>query len=258
MVKVAAVQMDIVLGDKSANLKNAVSLIEEAGKNGAEIVCLPEIFNTGLVFEKMAELSEEENGETLNLLRDTAKKQKVNIITGSFPLKSKDEIFNTAYIISSEGKIIGSYRKLHLFSPIGEDKHFKSGNTVEVFKCGQLNIGLMICYDIRFPELARSLALKGANILFVPAQFPNPRLEHWKVLLKARAIENQLYIVGVNRVGFDASRTYFGHSMIIDPVGSVVSEAEEEQKIIYADIDLDNIKKIRELIPCFKDRRIVP
>jgi predicted amidohydrolase len=247
--------MNIVSGDKQANLKTAMSYIDEAGNNGVEIVCFPEMFNTGLVFKTIKKFAETESGETLGLLCSIAKRKKIAIIAGSIPIKEKSYIYNAAYVINKKGKIIGNYKKIHTFSPIGEHKHIKSGSKINIFTLGKLKVGLMICYDIRFPELARNLALKGANILFVPAQFPNPRSEHWKILLKARAIENQVYVAGVNRVGADESRSYFGYSMILDPWGNILSKAGEEPTIIYADIDQNEIRKTRKVIPCFKDRR---
>jgi len=256
MTKIACVQMDIVLGDKNFNIKNAIRYIEEASNNGAEVVCLPEMFNTGLVFKNIKKFAENESGETLTKLRDAAKRYKIIIISGSMPVKEKSAVYNASYLISKKGEIIGNYKKIHTFSPMCEDKHIKGGCKISVFKVGKLKIGLMICYDIRFPELARNLVLKGANILFVPAQFPNPRSEHWNILLKARAIENQLYVVGTNRVGDDETRSYFGNSMVVNPWGETVVKAGQEPDLIYADIDLNEVKTVRKLIPCFKDRRV--
>lgn len=255
MTKIACVQMDIASGNKQFNLQNAMRYIEEACNNRAEIVCLPEMFNTGLVFKRITELAEHENGYTLTLLRNMAKEKEIAVVAGSIPIKEKSYIYNAAYVINKKGDIIGNYKKIHIFSPMDEHKYIKGGSKINVFTLGKFKIGLMICYDIRFPELARSLALKGANILFVPAQFPNPRAEHWNILLKARAIENQIYVAGVNRVGEDETRTYFGYSMIVDPWGKILSKAGREQAVIYADIDLNKIKKIRKSIPCFKDMR---
>lgn len=117
------------------------------------------------------------------------------------------------------------------------------------------SIGLMICYDIRFPEIARILCLNGAEILFVPAGFPNPRMNHWRLLLQARAVENQVYVIGVNRVGHDNTSTYFGHSMIVDPWGEIISECGDKEEIIYGDINPEQIKKVRKKIPCLQNRK---
>ena len=136
-----------------------------------------------------------------------------------------------------------------------EEKHLQSGDKLGLLNVSGTDAGMMICYDIRFPELARKLAINGAKMLFVPAQWPNPRLHHWRTLLMARAIENQMFVIACNRCGTSGTSTFFGHSLIIDPWGEIIAEAGEEESIIRAEIDLALVDTIRSKIPVFEDRR---
>jgi predicted amidohydrolase len=255
MTKIAAIQMDIKPGNKEKNLSTAIKQIKEAVNQKAHIICLPELFNTGYMPEEMHNLAEEEEGETIKLLMSSAREYNVNILAGSIAVKENSHVFNKSYIINSKGHIAGYYCKTHLFPLMGEDRCFKHGNRLSVAKLEECAIGQMICYDIRFPEIARALALKGAELLSIPAAFPHPRLNHWRILLQARAIENQLYLVAINRVGSDKTGSYFGHSMIIDPWGEILCEAGEGEEVIYGEIEINKINKVRNKIPCFQDRR---
>ena len=138
---------------------------------------------------------------------------------------------------------------------MNEEKHLVAGNHVGQFELEGVQAGMMICYDIRFPELTRKLALGGAKVLFIPAEWPHPRLHHWRTLLMARAIENQMYIVACNRVGVSEGTEFFGHSIIIDPWGEIIAEGSEDEMIITAELDLGLVDQVRQRIPVFEDRR---
>jgi omega-amidase len=252
MTKIAAIQIDIEPGNKEKNLASAIEKIEEAISNKANIICLPELFNTGFLLEEMHNIAEEPQGDTIKILSSIAKEQNVNILAGSIAVKEEAHLFNTSYVINSKGNIAGTYRKIHLFPLMNEDKYFTHGNKLTIARLESCMVGLMICYDIRFPEIARLLALKGSELLFVPAAFPKPRLNHWKILLQARAVENQFYVVGVNRVGSDKTGSYFGHSMIIDPWGEILCEAGENEEIIYGEIETNRINKVRKKYHVFR------
>jgi len=176
------------------------------------------------------------------------------VIVGSMPEPNGDKVFNTIYV-ADNGKLVGSYRKLHLFSLLGEDKAFDSGDNFLVAETSIGKIGVIICYDLRFPELSRRLALEGAQIICVSAQWPKPRQEHWRTLLRARAIENQLFVVSCNACGMIGKLDFFGMSMIIDPKGEVLAEAGEEESSIVAELDMQAMEEWRKQIPCFNDRR---
>lgn len=164
-------------------------------------------------------------------------------------------MLNTIYVFDRQGNEAAEYSKIHLFRLMDEEKHLVSGDRVGEFTVEGVPAGMMICYDIRFPELARRLALVGAKILFVPAEWPHPRLHHWRTLLQARAIENQMYVVACNRVGVSGSTEFFGHSMVIDPWGEVIAEGGESEEIIHASVSLDLVDEVRTRIPVFEDRR---
>jgi predicted amidohydrolase len=158
-------------------------------------------------------------------------------------------------VFNREGECVTSYAKIHSFQLMDEHLYMEAGNQLGHFHVDHVEAGVMICYDIRFPELARKLALSGAKILFVPAQWPNPRLHHWRTLLQARAIENQMYVVACNRVGESEGTSFFGHSMIINPWGEIMLEGDETEQLLAASIDLNEVETIRKKIPIFADRR---
>ena len=249
--KAASVQFDITLGDVDANLSYVLSKIEKLSKEGVKLIVLPEMWSTGYAWRKLGKLSE----RTPEILQELKKASgKGTVIIGSIPEKDGEGIYNTAYVIDS-GRVTGRYRKIHLFSPMKEDYFLKAGNEPLVCNTSVGNIGVLICYDVRFPELARRLTLDGAEILVVPAEWPHPRLDHWRTILKARAIENQLFVIAANRCGKQGVVRFCGNSMIVNPWGEVISEAGEGEETITAEIDLNLVTRYREEMPALKDRR---
>ncbi len=254
-IRVEAIQMNIEPGNKHKNLTEALKRIEEAKALEVDIACLPELFLTGYSLDNIQELAEEIPGPSIQQLCEIARKLDINIVAGSIPEKAGNKLFNTSVIIDGGGKIKGVYRKVHLFEPFDEPKYFSAGSSIDVFDLSTVRIGVEICYDIRFPEISRILCLKGAQIIFVPAEFPHPRVEHWELLVRTRALENQLYVVAVNRVGSDDRASYFGLSMIVNPWGRVLARAGSDEEIVTADIRLSQIEEVRSSIPCLRDRR---
>jgi predicted amidohydrolase len=179
----------------------------------------------------------------------------VNIIAGSIAEKKGNEVQNTAYVFNRQGELTAQYSKIHLFRLMEEEKFLTSGDHIGKIAFDDISAGVMICYDIRFPELARTLALDGAKILFIPAEWPHPRLHHWRTLLMARAIENQMFVIACNRVGISGKAHFFGHSMIIDPWGEIIAEGGEQKEIISASLQLSEVDSVRSKIPVFEDRR---
>ena len=252
-VKVSIVQMDIALGDPKKNRERAVSFIEEACRRGSNFVVLPELWTTGYSLENIRELAEPLDGTTVTTLLDICSKWKTHVI-GSIAELREGKIFNTAAILGPEG-VLGSYSKVHLFRLMDEHKYFSPGDSCAIFETSFGKVGLIICYDLRFPELTRKIALNGARILFVPAEWPYPRVAAWELLLKARAIENQMFVVAANRVGSDEKNTFFGHSMVLDPMGEVLVSGGDAELILTCELDMGLVDKTRSLIPCFEDRR---
>jgi len=168
---------------------------------------------------------------------------------------------NTFYYFERSGEIVAKYRKVHLFTLFNEDEHMEAGNEIITQKTELGAIGCSICYDLRFPELFRQCALAGAEIQILPAAFPHPRLNHWRTLIQARAIENQVYFIAINQCGTEnhgsttSATDYFGHSMVVDPWGEILLEADELPGLYTVDIDLEKVVKVRSHITALKDRR---
>jgi predicted amidohydrolase len=246
-MRVTIAQTDIALGEKEKNLKNAERIVEEAHPG---LILFPELFTTGFDCDIIKELSEEVPGETTDTICNVCGD---SIAGGSIAERDKD-IYNTFFLVDSKG-ILGTYRKIHLFRD--EKKCFASGEEAVVLNTKFGTIGLATCYDIRFPELFRELVKKGAEIILVTAEFPAPRDEHWKVLLQARAIENQVFVIAVNRVGRDKRQEYFGRSMVLDPWGKILLEGRSEEEILSCDVDVSQVSKIRKDFPVLGDSKIL-
>jgi len=247
-IRVALAQQRI-LPDREVNIMKGMSLIKRALQVRADMVILPEVFNTGFFKHNYAAVEPLE--EELSLLLKLSEQKDILIIAGVAE-REGDDLYNSAVIIH-RGEIIGKYRKTHLFPLTSEKKYFKAGDKLEVFETPLGNVGLLICYEVRFPELFRKLVKMGAEIIAIPAEFPKERIEHWRVLLQARAIENQVFVAGVNCVEGDLD--YGGHSMLVDPSGAVLIEASEYQEVMMSDIRLSEVYEVREKYPFLKDLR---
>ncbi len=247
--------MNISLGNIQKNRLQAAAMIERAVQDGSDVIALPELWNTGFFPKKVQALADLQGEPSCSFLAELAVKYRINIVGGSIASKEDDKTYNISYVFNRQGEIISQYKKIHLFSFSGENNYFEHGNEINVYELDGIKAATIICYDLRFVELSRILALKGVQILFIVAQWPHPRLEHWKILLKARAIENQLFIAAVNTVGKAKKLIFCGNSMFIDPWGKVVASAREEKAIITHKIDLAVIQDVRRKIDVFRDRR---
>ena len=253
--KAAAVQPNMVAGDPEHNVKAALRLTRKALRAGAKLVVLPELFITGFDYDCIRELPQRFTDDCLRELRRLARDGGAVIVAGSVTVKkrgkaSTPDIYNTSHIIGPDGRTKASYSKMHMFSLMDEDVHLTPGTEPAVANSPFGKIAPCICFDIRFPEVGRRAALMGAKILAVPAEFPRPRLDVWRTLLLARAIENQFFVVAANRVGRDSTGHFFGHSAIIGPTGEILAEAGEDEKVVIARIDLAEIDAARKAIPC--------
>lgn len=250
-------QMDIAIGEPERNFAKLESLLHEAVAHDTkpDVIVFPEMWNTGYALERIQELADHYGERTEALLSAFSRKHGVNIIGGSIAEKRDNGVYNTIFAYDRQGNRAGDYSKIHLFRLMDEEKFLQSGDRAGELQMDGIPAGMMICYDIRFPELARKLALGGAQILFVPAEWPNPRLHHWRTLLMARAIENQMFVVSCNRVGVSGTTEFFGHSMVIDPWGEVLAEGGEAETIVRAAVDLSQVPAVRSKIPVFEDRR---
>ncbi|MCS1350696.1 carbon-nitrogen family hydrolase [Mechercharimyces sp. CAU 1602] len=254
-MRVSLVQMEVAWGNPDKNKKIVEERVREAVAEGAEVILLPELWNTGYDLTHLEELADE--GEVKSWLASLARQQRITLVAGSIAEKQRGQIYNTSYTFNSLGSLINTYRKVHLFRLMEEEQYLEAGNTRTLFQLGELKAGTAICYDIRFPEFIRSYALDGAELLFVPAEWPHPRLQHWRVLNQARAIENQMFVIAANRVGAGGGTRFCGHSMVIDPWGNIIAEAGEGEEVLTVDIDISEVARVREMIPVYEDRMVI-
>ncbi len=253
-LNIALAQMDVAFGEREKN-KASLQRLAEKLPDQCDFLVLPELWNIGYDLEHLDEKAETLKGDSVRFLKYLAKKHQVNIIGGSIAERRDDGFYNTMPVISKEGELIDKYRKVHLFShAIHESSYFKAGDEWGLTRVGDLTFGLMLCYDLRFPAFCRNLVLRDASVIFVPAQWPAARNDHYTSLLKARAIENQVYVIGVNRCGKD-NLAYGGSSMIISPDGTVLTACGEEEGLSCCEIYVESDHYIRKMIPVFQDRR---
>ncbi|XP_073976018.1 omega-amidase NIT2 isoform X2 [Rhodnius prolixus] len=262
--KIALIQMKVGK-DKTENIKRAVNMISEATKCGSNMVVLPECFNCPYGTNYFAEFAEKvPGGESCNALSNAAKENKVYLVGGSLPEIEDNKYYNTSTVWNPKGDMICKHRKIHLFDidiPNGirfkESDVLTAGNCLSVFDTEYCKVGIGICYDVRFNELARLYRKLGADLIVYPGAFnmtTGPL--HWELLLRARAVDNQVFVAGVcGERDLNASYTAWGHSMLVNPWGKVLVQAEHDQTILYADIDLKECENMRQQIPVETQRR---
>ncbi len=250
--KSGVIQFDVLTGKWMENIRTAETHIRKLADEGASLILLPELFSCSFDNPNLPDHCMK-TPEILASLKDTARQNNI-IIAASMPEKVDNKIYNTLFLIERNGNTAGRYRKIHLFTPTGEHNHFSSGTEPVVCETSIGRIGLMICYDLRFPELCRTLTNKGAEIILVSAQWPSPRVSHWDTLLAARAIENQVYIAAANRCGKTSELEFPGHSQIISPWGKVLAKADSSAGTLSATLVSDDLITARETIPCLNQR----
>jgi len=239
-------QFDVQSGDPAKNLSLVrKGLAEIAGSHSLlspGIIVLPELWATGFAYEKLPALALA-IPELLDTLRELAAVYRV-FLAGSLPEYAENTYYNTLYIIGPEGKV-GTYRKQRLFAPMAEDTFFSPGSKPCPIETSLGPVAGLVCYDLRFPELLRQQAALGANLLVVPAQWPAARVNHWRILLQARAIENQMFVVAANRCGTTGDTTFGGHSMLVGPDGSILLEAGDGEEAAGMMIDPGKVTEAR-------------
>jgi omega-amidase len=254
-MKLAVVQMDIFFGEPEKNYQAVEKYIEEAVKSDVDVIVFPEMWNTGYALDRLSELADDNGLITKEILSRLAKKHNVNIVGGSVATKKENRFYNTMYVANRSGNIIAEYDKAHLFKLMDEHLYMEQGQRDNVFELDGTACGGVICYDLRFPEWIRVHTLEGAKVIFVPAEWPKPRIDHWQLLLQARAIENQCFVVAVNRVGKDPNNEFNGHSMVIAPWGEVMLSKQSGEGIYYLELNLQEVEDVRNRIPIYEDRR---
>lgn len=263
-IRLALCQMNVI-DNKEKNLETASLMIAESASKNADFIILPEMFNCPYSNEKFIEYAEAENDSTtLNRISSLARNNETYILAGSIPEKENDKLYNTSYLFDKKGEIIAKHRKMHLFDidvkgkiTFKESDVLTAGDDFTLADTEFGKVGIGICYDVRFPELARIMVENGALMLIYPGAFNmTTGPAHWELLFRSRALDNQVYCVGVApALNKDASYHSFGHSIIANPWGEMIAEADEKENLIISEIDLDEIKRIREELPLLKNKR---
>jgi predicted amidohydrolase len=252
-MRVGLIQYSPVWEDKSASEQRILKLL--GGYQAVDLLVFPEMTLTGFTMQS-DEFAEDLRGNTFQFFSSLAKEKNCAIIYGVIE-KEKEKNFNTMVHVNEHGDIITTYRKMHPYSYCGEDIHYGKGEKRIITRVKECMIGLSICFDLRFPEFYRQYGKERVHLIIDIANWPDPRIEHWRTLLKARAIENQCYVIGVNRVGDDPALHYNGWSSAFDPMGKPLAEVENEEKLIIVEIDADYVAGIRESLPFLKDMRLI-
>jgi predicted amidohydrolase len=247
--------------NKETNLKKILNYISKAAQNKATLVAFPEFMmfytNSSQTPKQLASLAETISGNFVTTIANTAKENHIQVI-GSFYEKStkKNRVYDTSFVIDKSGKVISTYRKIHLYDALGfreSDKMISGSKIAKPVKTSVGKVGLMICYDLRFPEMSRSLAVAGSEVLVAPSAWVKGDMkeEHWLTINKTRAIENGCYVIAPDQVG----NIYCGRSIVVDPYGKILLDMKKRQGIGYVNIDLKKIKQVRKVLPLLKNRR---
>jgi deaminated glutathione amidase len=261
-MRAAAVQLNS-RDDKAQNLETAERLVRAAASAGAELIALPEKWNLLGPGEAMAAGAEPLDGPSLEAARGWARELGIHLLAGSICERAEGKAFNTSVLVGPDGEDLAVYRKIHMFDVVAggveyrESEHEQPGEEIVTAQAGDLSVGLSVCYDLRFPELYRILAVRGARLLTVPSAFTAATgRDHWQVLLRARAIENQAFVLAPNQFG-EASPHYssYGRSAIVDPWGVTLAVAPDEECFVVADLDLAAQERTREALPSLANRR---
>jgi predicted amidohydrolase len=251
-MKICLGQFDIAWLNRSRNYATVRRLVEACRPAENSLLVLPEMFATGFCLDTL-ETREWPGGDTENFLSELAQDFSVYVLGGLVRAASGGGARNEAALVGPRGRELGRYAKLHLFSAAGEDRAHSPGDGVEAFAVEDTIVAPFICYDLRFPEIFRTAVQRRAEVFVVIANWPAVRVEHWVTLLRARAIENLAYVVGVNRIGRDPEHEYPGRSLVVDPRGQIVLDAGDAEGLFEVDLDLGGLRAWREEFPALRD-----
>ncbi|MDD1662045.1 MAG: carbon-nitrogen hydrolase family protein, partial [Methanomicrobiales archaeon] len=250
---VCTAQMECVWEDPEANLRKAALLVRSAKARGADLVLFPEQFVTGWS-PHSTRFAEDPDGPTVRTLQGIARDHAIFLI-GSYVERHEPRPLNTSVAIDPRGKVVASFSKIHPFSPGGEDLHYDRGDHLSTFSAGEVQFGIAICYDLRFGPLFRAYSKHGVHCVLVPSAWPCSRTRAWEILVEARALDNQFYVIGCNPTGTTPVDRYCGHSLSADPVGLVISRGGEGEELVMTDLDPAKVEATRARMPVEKDFR---
>ena len=250
----ASVQLKVIEESKEKALDHVSQMILQC--RGADLILLPELWNIGFMsFDRYRNEAETVEGPTLTLLRALAKELSCYLHTGSFVEKRGDRYYNSSFLLNPKGEILGSYQKIHLFTYQSQETNMLThGTSITVIPTEFGNLGLATCYDLRFPELFRKMLDQGAEFFLICSAWPYPRLEHWLLLNRTRALENLSYLISSNCVGFNRGTQFVGHSLVIDPMGQIIAGSNDEECVVWAETDREIVLRARAEFPALKDR----
>lgn len=247
-----AVQFDIAWEDKAANFAKVDALVAAASPPALSVIVLPEMFATGFSMN-LAVTRQSPDREDEAFLAALARRHQVTVIAGVVSPGDGEMARNESVAFSPDGALLARYAKIHPFSLGGEAVHHERGRNIVTFECDGFVIAPFVCYDLRFPEIFRAAAQRGANLFVVIALWPVKRQQHWLTLLQARAIENQAFVVGVNRVGNEPQFVYAGRSVVVDPHGVIVADAGEQERVLAVALDVEMAAAWRRDFPALRD-----
>lgn len=253
-MKIALLQLKVLEKNKAANVARGLQLAHDAAAEH-DLLVLPEVWTTGYSLGHLEEEAEELSSPVIKALQQLAAAQQCAIIAGSVPLRRDGRVYNASIAIGKDGGIVNVYDKAHLFGLFNEERFFAPGSNFQAFALDGLCCGSTICYDLRFPELYRHLALQGAQLIFCPAEWPEARGDIWRLLARARAAENHVFVAAVNCAGAFKGEPFFGHSMVVAPSGKIIAEAGMEEEVVSCTIDLADIAKVRSRLNALADVR---
>lgn len=255
-MKIYCAQLNIAWEDRQANLAKVRAMVDRARPEAGSLLVLPEMFTSGFSMDVMR-IREAVPSQTEQFLGAIARLYSIYIVAGQVTMGIDNKARNEAVVIDINGRPIMRYHKMHPFTIGGEHQHYAAGDTISLFNWLGFIVCPFICYDLRFPEIFRAATRKGAHLFTVIANWPNKREHHWVTLLQARAIENQAYVIGVNRTGADPGHIYPGRTLVIDPHGAILADAGKEESLIVADVDPAKVLTWRKEFPILQDTRII-
>lgn len=255
-MNISLIQMNMRSLAPEENFARAEALIRRAAEQSPDVIVLPETWNTGFMpHGDLAACCDDDARAVRALFSSLARELNVNLVAGSVSNRRGGGIFNTALVFDRAGACIASYDKTHPFTPMGEHTVYTPGDHLVTFTLDGVRCALLICYEVRFPELWRTLALRGAEVFFLPAQWTILRRAHWETLTAARAIENQAFVAACNACGERDGTVYGGFSRILDPWGEILAQGGSDEELVSASLDLSRVREIRSTINVFRDRR---
>lgn len=253
-MKVALVQMEVQERSCAANTEHGLRLLREAAA-GHDVVVLPEIWTTGYSLGHLRSEAVTPEGDLFRRFGEIARENSCLLLPGSVPVRRDGVVYNSSPAFGRDGRLVHVYDKVHLFRMFHEDRFFGAGQDFDAYEAEGLKLGSTICYDLRFPELYRRMALQGAEIFVCAAEWPEARGAVWRLLLQARAAENHCFMLGVNAVGVNKNQRFFGHSMICGPDGRIIAEGSDREEIISAEIDVSEVAGLRSVLNALSDVR---